>query len=206
MGLAFYLTFPLAKKCISESFLDNFPHDNPIMIGMRGLLLIQLSTIYPLIAMIWRGAGFNVFNFINPDVSLLYKAVYNFILLGACVILGIILPNIGAVITIFGSICGFMLIYFAPSLVAWTVMRKERADAADPDLTLHPRRHPPPPISRTRFYAMSLLYVFITVFGALNLIANLYDFSMRFEADSDDDSSTALDMLQINPRFYMYTS
>ena len=197
MGLAFYLTFPLAKKCISESFLDNFPHSNVIMIAMRCLLLIQLSTIYPIIALIWRDAMSNVINFNNPDVRVLYKGVYNFILLGACAILGVILPNIGAVITIFGSICGFMLIYFAPSLVAWTVMRKDRADAADPGLL----RPLPPPISRTRFYAMSLFFVFITVFGAVNLITNLYDFSMRFKADSDD-SSTALDMLQINARFY----
>ena len=176
------MTFPLAKKCIQENFIDNFPNSNITMIVVRGLLLIQLSTIYPIIAMIWRDAASNVLSLGNPDESKIKKLIYNTLLLGICVILAIILPSIGTVITVFGSVCGFLLIYFAPSLVAWTVMRQEG-------------------VSRSRFCAMTLLFVFIVAFGALNLILNLYDFSMRFEATSDD-SSAVWNVLPINSRLY----
>ena len=182
LGLAFYLTFPLAKDCIKENFIENFPDSNIMMIVVRFFLLVQLSTIYPIIGMIWRDAASNVFNLGNPDGSLVKKLIYNILLLGVCVVLAIILPSIGTVITVFGSFCGFLLIYFAPSLVAWRVMRLEG-------------------VSGSKYYAYSLLFVFITLFGLLNLVLNLYDFSMRFEAKSED-SSALWNLLPINARLY----
>ena len=167
------------------------------MVVVRCLLLLQLFTVYPLIAMIWRDASFNIFKMGNPDRSMWRKLLYNIGLLFICALLAIMLPSISSVITVFGSVCGFLLIYFAPCLCAWADMRM---DGADPNL---------PPIPRRRFYAKSFAFFVIGTCGALNLGANLYDFTRHyvdnFEATSGD-SSAGTELLQINPRFYMYTS
>lgn len=170
LGLAFYLTFPLAKHCIQDNFIHNFPDSNVMMIVVRCFLLIQLSTVYPIIAMIWRISASHVFTLAEAEGSVIKMGIYNIFLLLICVLLAIVLPSIGEVITVFGSICGFLLIYFAPSLVAWSVMRREG-------------------VSGPSFWAMTFLYVLIPVFGAANLIFNLYDFTMRFEAMSDSSKT-----------------
>ena len=167
VGLAFYLTFPLAKYCIADNFINNFPNSNLLMIVVRGILLIQLSTIYPLIGMIWRDAAANVFNLGSPDKHLMKKIIYNVLLFVLCVIIAIVLPSIGVVITVFGSVCGFLLIYFAPPLVAWNVMRQEI-------------------VSRRKLIVKSLLFLLIPLFGAANLVLNLYDFTLRFTSGDDN--------------------
>ena len=167
LGLAFYLTFPLAKYCIADNFINNFPNSSGGMIVVRCILLIQLSTIYPIIGMIWRDAAANVFNLGSPDEHPMKKIIYNVLLFALCVIIAIVLPSIGVVITVFGSICGFLLIYFAPPVVAWSVMRREI-------------------ISKPERIGKSLLFAAIPLFGAANLVLNLYDFTLRF-ANGDDN-------------------
>ncbi len=124
------------------------------MTVLRLILLFQLFTIYPLIALIWRGSAAYVFNFGEPENSIPKKMLYNFCVVGICVLLGIFLPSIGLVITVFGSICGFILIFLAPTVCDYRIMVKEGQ------------------------YRKKTLcfYVVIIIAGLLNCIMNNYHF------------------------------
>jgi hypothetical protein len=96
------------------------------MTVVRMILLFQLFTIYPIVALIWRSSAAFVFNFGSPEKTMSMKFMYNLVLMISCCVMGIFLPSIGMVITVFGSLCGFVIIFLAPAIVDMTVMKRER--------------------------------------------------------------------------------
>lgn len=110
-----------------QSFLDNFAPDTWYMTVLRAFLLFQLLTVFPIIALIWR---YQVVFLLNRSAAFAdsnkFKWVLNAFMVALCAGFAIWIPNIGVVISWFGTVCGFGLIFLGPAvcMVAWMVRIK----------------------------------------------------------------------------------
>ncbi|CAL4138599.1 unnamed protein product, partial [Meganyctiphanes norvegica] len=114
IALIFYTTFPLPKFCISDNFLDNFPPHNIALGVVRCFLLVQIMTVYPLIAMFVRNQLFTFF--LGPGFSYSYRRTFclNVLLLTVCVLVAIFYPRIGFIIRWIGAISGLAYVFVLP--------------------------------------------------------------------------------------------
>ncbi|XP_078527994.1 neutral amino acid transporter 9-like [Lissotriton helveticus] len=116
VGMIFYVTFPIAKNCIAQNFLDNLPiSDVWGMIG-RLLMLFQLITVYPLLAFIIRVQLFQeLFKKVYP--SFFHVLALNILLVVLGSLMAKFYPNIGSIIRYSGAICGLVFIFIFPFLI-----------------------------------------------------------------------------------------
>nr|XP_022911007.1 sodium-coupled neutral amino acid transporter 9 homolog [Onthophagus taurus] len=157
VGVFFYICFPLAKSCIEDNLLNNFPQYDPMTIGARVLLLFQLFTVFPLMAFMLRLDIFNNFKAIftetkSTEFSYFRVIVLNVILVIVCVLFACFLPKIGTLIRYTGALSGMVYVFTLPSLMKMSALKNEKA--------LSPLK--------------IILYVTIIVIGVLNFCSQFF--------------------------------
>ncbi|XP_032822061.2 neutral amino acid transporter 9-like isoform X1 [Petromyzon marinus] len=119
VGILVFASFPsppLWKSCIQENFLDNLPNDDIMALLARVFLLFQMSTVFPMLAYIFRVQIFTqIWGKSYPSV--LHVLVLNMVLIGCGVLVARFYPNIGAIIRYSGATCGLAFVFVLPSLV-----------------------------------------------------------------------------------------
>ncbi|XP_025415474.1 sodium-coupled neutral amino acid transporter 9-like isoform X2 [Sipha flava] len=116
IGITFYVCFPLAKSCIEDNFLNNFPRTDVFSIIARIFLFFQLLTVYPLISYMLRVQVFAALE-LSIYPSVLHVIALNCLVIIICVLFAIFMPHIGTVIRFSGAICGFVYIYTLPTML-----------------------------------------------------------------------------------------
>ncbi|XP_018323512.1 sodium-coupled neutral amino acid transporter 9 homolog [Agrilus planipennis] len=130
LGIAFYITFPLAKSCIQDNILDNFNKRDTLTIIARLLLLFQLVTVFPLISFMLRNDIFtnvDLFfkNYSPGHFSYVKVVILNLGIIAVCILFACFLPKIGTLIRYTGALSGMVYIFLLPSLLKIASLRKE---------------------------------------------------------------------------------
>ena len=116
LGVAFYITFPLAKDCIEDNFLNNFRKNDLLTVVARIFLFFQMMTVFPLIMYILRVSFiYPIFRNLWPGLS--YILMLNASCVGVCVMFAVFLPQIGTIIRFSGAACGLMIVFALPVMV-----------------------------------------------------------------------------------------
>ncbi|XP_050423170.1 sodium-coupled neutral amino acid transporter 9-like isoform X2 [Adelges cooleyi] len=123
IGITFYVCFPLAKSCIEDNFLNNFPSTDVFSIVARIFLFFQLLTVYPLISYMLRVQVFAALE-LSIYPSVLHVVALNCFVIIICILFAIFLPHIGTVIRFSGAICGFVYIYTLPTMLHLASQKK----------------------------------------------------------------------------------
>ena len=91
--------------------MNNFTVDQMEVAVARGLLLLQLFTIFPLITYIWRSQLMLLFGVEETFCSII---LVNTLVVTICIFFAIFMPKIGTIIRYTGASCGFVMIFFLP--------------------------------------------------------------------------------------------
>ncbi|XP_053557260.1 sodium-coupled neutral amino acid transporter 9 isoform X2 [Bombina bombina] len=101
VGIMVFATFPsppLAKECIQQNFLDNFPSNDVLVFVARIFLLFQMMTVYPLLGYLVRVQLLgHIFGSIYPSLS--HVLALNILVVGVGVLMARLYPNIGVIIS-----------------------------------------------------------------------------------------------------------
>jgi len=124
IGIIYYLTFPMAKECIEDNFLNNFHVNNPLIVAARLMLLFQLFTVFPLVMFILRAQVFMLF---SRHESVGYRKIYlvNGATMTIAILFAILMPSIGNIIRYSGALCGAVVLFILPSLVFLASAKKD---------------------------------------------------------------------------------
>uniref|UniRef100_A0A1B6EGR0 Amino acid transporter transmembrane domain-containing protein n=1 Tax=Clastoptera arizonana TaxID=38151 RepID=A0A1B6EGR0_9HEMI len=151
IGVVFFVTFPLAKTCIEDNFLNNFPSWDILTVLARVFLFFQLFTVFPLISFMLRVQVMTTF-FSSEYPSTGCVMFFNAIIVSICIIFAIFLPRIGTVIRFTGAISGFFHVFTLPCFFQIIADKKQNKESI-----------------------LSLLFhSVIPILGAINLIAQFF--------------------------------
>ncbi|XP_019878465.1 sodium-coupled neutral amino acid transporter 9 homolog isoform X1 [Aethina tumida] len=129
LGVTFYMAFPLAKSCIEDNILNNFPKNDTLTIIARILLLFQLFTVFPLLAFMLRNDIFANIKMIFAkgwgDFSYKKVVAINIVLVITCICFACFMPRIGTLIRYTGAASGLVYIFMLPSLLKMASLKKE---------------------------------------------------------------------------------
>lgn len=178
VGMIFFVSFPIAKSCISDNILNNLERYDLLSTIARFFLLFQLSMVFPLLAYLFRSTCYSFLfennkdgqaeaenkncldeelldassNFpenieinqadteplllnsssssrsSNPDqnpsiqnssdkTKKIFYLIFNIITLLSCILVAIFFPKIGKIISLIGSVCGGIYIFYLPSII-----------------------------------------------------------------------------------------
>lgn len=116
LGAAFYISFPMAKSCIEDNFLNNFRKNDILTVIARIFLFFQMLTVFPLIMYILRVSFFfPIFRSIWPGVP--QVLLLNAVCVVICVLFAVFMPKIGTIIRFSGAACGLVIIFALPLMV-----------------------------------------------------------------------------------------
>ncbi|CAG9820488.1 unnamed protein product [Phaedon cochleariae] len=132
IGTAFYITFPLAKTCIEDNLLNNFPKSDTMAMVARLLLFFQLFTVFPLVTFMLRTDIFSCASVLFKNKSYrefsYAKAILvNCFIVFVCIMFACFLPKIGTLIRYTGAMSGLIYVFLMPSLLKVMSLRKEGA-------------------------------------------------------------------------------
>uniref|UniRef100_A0A8C5M9H0 Neutral amino acid transporter 9 n=1 Tax=Leptobrachium leishanense TaxID=445787 RepID=A0A8C5M9H0_9ANUR len=119
VGIMVFASFPsppLAKECIQQNFLDNFPSSDILAFVARIFLLFQMMTVYPLLGYLVRVQLLGHL-FGKPYPSVFHVLALNIAVVGVGVIMARFYPNIGIIIRFSGAACGLAFVFVYPSLI-----------------------------------------------------------------------------------------
>ncbi|XP_060765711.1 neutral amino acid transporter 9 isoform X2 [Neoarius graeffei] len=100
VGVMIFASFPsppLPKDCIEPNFLDNFPSSDVQVFVARACLLVQMTSVYPLLGYLVRVQLMGHF-FGDHYPSFFWVFTLNIVLVGAGVLMARFYPNIGSII------------------------------------------------------------------------------------------------------------
>ncbi|XP_068127837.1 neutral amino acid transporter 9 [Hyperolius riggenbachi] len=119
VGIMIFGSFPsppLAKECIEQNFLDNFPSNDILSFIARIFLLFQMMTVYPLLGYLVRVQLLgHIFG--NTYPSFFHVLGLNIIVVGFGVAMARFYPNIGGIIRFSGAACGLAFVFVYPCLI-----------------------------------------------------------------------------------------
>nr|XP_023019449.1 sodium-coupled neutral amino acid transporter 9-like [Leptinotarsa decemlineata] len=132
IGGVFFSTFPLAKNCIEDNLLNNFPKWDMMSIIARVLLFFQLFTVFPLITFMLRADILSCIDMVfkNKDFgkfSYLKTIIINCVIVFTCIMFACFLPRIGTLIRFTGALSGMVYIFLMPGLLNIASLKKEGA-------------------------------------------------------------------------------
>lgn len=115
IGLVFYISFPLEKKCIVDNFLSNFRSSDVFAAVTRVFLLFQMITLYPLIVYLLR-VQFMHFMFGNIYPSFKHIFILNVCVVTICILFAVFYPKVGTIIRFTGAFGGLAYVFALPCL------------------------------------------------------------------------------------------
>ncbi|PIO28806.1 hypothetical protein AB205_0207770 [Aquarana catesbeiana] len=116
MVFGFFPSPPLAKECIQQNFLDNFPSNDILSFAARIFLLFQMMTVYPLLGYLVRVQLLgHIFGDTYP--SILHVLALNIVVIAVGVVMAKFYPNIGGIIRFSGAACGLAFVFVYPCLI-----------------------------------------------------------------------------------------
>ncbi|XP_076462859.1 neutral amino acid transporter 9-like [Babylonia areolata] len=105
VGALIYISFPLAKSCIEDNFLNNLVADDLMAFIAHVLLFFQMTCVFPLLCFILRSQLFLAI-YGNDWPSFKHVIVLTVVLFTICVLFAIFVPRIGHIIGFVGAFCG----------------------------------------------------------------------------------------------------
>ncbi|XP_074032317.1 neutral amino acid transporter 9 isoform X2 [Leptinotarsa decemlineata] len=132
IGGVFFSTFPLAKNCIEDNLLNNFPKWDMMSIIARVLLFFQLFTVFPLITFMLRADILSCIDMVFKNknfgkFSYLKTIIINCVIVFTCIMFACFLPRIGTLIRFTGALSGMVYIFLMPGLLNIASLKKEGA-------------------------------------------------------------------------------
>jgi len=116
IGAAFYVAFPLPKRCIEDNLLNNFHKHDVLTVAAKIFLFFQMLTVFPLIMYILRvSVLYPVYRSVWPGLS--HILVINSSTVVVCILFACFMPHIGTVIRFSGAACGMTIIFALPIMV-----------------------------------------------------------------------------------------
>lgn len=126
ISVIFYSCFPLAKRCIEQVLLDNFPAGDVMTFVARICLLFQMITVFPLLMYIIRVQTFaTIYKKTYP--SWLHVLVLNLVVIGIGILFAIVYPHVGHIIRYVGSISGLAYIFTLPCVVHLMIQKEKKS-------------------------------------------------------------------------------
>jgi len=126
IGIVFYSYFPIAKDCIEQVLLDNFPQFDVMTFCARLGLLFQMITVYPLLTYIIRVQTFTLM-FKKTYPGFLHVVVLNCVIIGLGITFAVLYPHVGHIIRYVGSFSGLAYIFALPCIVYMLIERKRKS-------------------------------------------------------------------------------
>ena len=124
IGLAFFLSFPTRRSCISDNFLNNFGSGDVLSAVARIFLLFQMLTVLPLLMYLIRVQFSYVFaGTVYP--GLFYVLLINFGILTVMTFFAVVYPHVGPIIRFVGSISGLVYIFLLPCGVHLKILQMQ---------------------------------------------------------------------------------
>jgi sodium-coupled neutral amino acid transporter 9 len=94
VGTMVFISFPLSKNCIDQNFIKNLTSYDGMAIIARFFLFLQMSTVFPLLAFLFR-VNFLYVLFKMQDFPGYAKVIaLNLLSIGICAIIAIFYPNV----------------------------------------------------------------------------------------------------------------
>lgn len=116
IGVSFYVSFPLAKRCLEDNLLNNFPNHDVMAFVTRIFLLVQYTTLFPMITYLLRVQFMHwVYNTVYPGLK--YIVSLNLVIVAICVLFAIFLPHIGTILRYCGALSGLVYIFSLPCII-----------------------------------------------------------------------------------------
>jgi len=126
VGTMVFISFPLSKNCIDQNFIKNLTSYDGMAIIARFFLFLQMSTVFPLLAFLFR-VNFLYVLFKVQDFPGYSKVIaLNMITIGICAIIAIFYPNVGDIIGWSGAISGLVYVFLLPCLVNISIRKMRR--------------------------------------------------------------------------------
>ncbi|ESN93538.1 hypothetical protein HELRODRAFT_88518, partial [Helobdella robusta] len=152
IGVTFYASFPLDKSCIADNLLNNFIASDILTFLSRIFLLIQMTTVFPLLAYIFR-SQLMVILFKKVYPGLFHVLMFNSCLVSVCILFAIFYPHIGSIIRYCGAICGLGYIFSLPIII---YLIQSRASG------------------KRNIVIITLVHVIVVVIGVANCVAQFF--------------------------------
>ncbi|XP_064476279.1 neutral amino acid transporter 9-like [Ornithodoros turicata] len=125
IGVTFYVSFPLAKQCLEDNLLNNFPNNDVMAFVTRIFLLVQYTTLFPMVAYLLRVQFMHwMYNSIYPGLK--HVLSLNLVVVTICVIFAIFLPQIGTILRYCGALSGLVYIFSLPCLIYMVALRQQK--------------------------------------------------------------------------------
>lgn len=122
ISVPFYISFPLAKQCIEDNLLNNFSNHNVMAFVTRIFLLVQYTTLFPMITYLLRVQFMHwVYRAVYPGLK--QVLAMNAVVVVMCVLFAIFLPQIGTILRFCGAFSGLVYIFTLPSIIYMVAMR-----------------------------------------------------------------------------------
>ncbi|XP_040077038.1 sodium-coupled neutral amino acid transporter 9 [Ixodes scapularis] len=122
IAVPFYISFPLAKHCIEDNLLNNFSNHNVMAFVTRIFLLVQYTTLFPMITYLLRVQFMHwVYRLVYPGLK--QVMALNAVVVVMCVLFAIFLPQIGTILRFCGALSGLVYIFTLPCIIYMVAMR-----------------------------------------------------------------------------------
>ncbi|CAN7938510.1 unnamed protein product, partial [Ixodes hexagonus] len=124
IAVPFYVSFPLAKHCIEDNLLNNFSNHNVMAFVTRIFLLVQYTTLFPMITYLLRVQFMHwVYRLVYPGLK--QVMALNAVVVVMCVLFAIFLPQIGTILRFCGALSGLVYIFTLPCVIYMVAMREK---------------------------------------------------------------------------------
>ncbi|KAG0436402.1 hypothetical protein HPB47_017963 [Ixodes persulcatus] len=145
IAVPFYISFPLAKHCIEDNLLNNFSNHNVMAFVTRIFLLVQYTTLFPMITYLLRVQFMHwVYRLVYPGGAIWHLGRHrvqhclllstprcrlkqvmalNAVVVVMCVLFAIFLPQIGTILRFCGALSGLVYIFTLPCIIYMVAMR-----------------------------------------------------------------------------------
>lgn len=126
VGTMVFISFPMAKNCIDQNFMNNLTSYDGLAIVARFFLFLQMSTVFPLLAFLFRTNFLYVLFKIMEFPGYPKVIALNLVTIGLCATIAIVYPNVGDIIGWSGAISGMVYVFLLPCLVNIAIRRMRR--------------------------------------------------------------------------------
>uniref|UniRef100_H2YWF2 Neutral amino acid transporter 9 n=1 Tax=Ciona savignyi TaxID=51511 RepID=H2YWF2_CIOSA len=151
IAIGVYLSFPYHKFCIKQNFLDNLSFGDEVALAADVVLFVRMLTVFPMVAYIFRVQVFTAI--MGVDYPGKWRlALFNILLIAACVMAAVFFPNVGDIIRYAGAFCGMIIMFVLPCAVQYIMKRRQG------------------PVNMGQL----LILIFISLVGIVNFVAQFF--------------------------------
>ncbi len=127
VGGSAYLCYGQKTLALQQDFLSMFANNDILAASARVSLIIQLTTVMPVVMFIIRTQTFQLYTDLTkrPHPSHWFVVLLNLVIIASTTMFAIFYPNIGTVLRFTGAACGLIYIFLLPIYVYCASLREK---------------------------------------------------------------------------------